>query len=138
MRTPFTHDILRICTIALASIALCWFALPHTHAMPHAADQTVTNCSNDSDLRNKLTAMQGGGGGGTLTFACGTATILLSGVLPTINTNTTINGGNTIEINGNDADRVFILSPGATLTLNNLTITHGHSNSDGGAIYNNN
>lgn len=42
-----------------------------------AANEVVTDCSNETQLRTKLTAMQSSGGG-TLTFACGTATIVLT------------------------------------------------------------
>lgn len=70
-----------------------------------AADQVVTNCANDNDLRTKLAAMQSSGGG-TLTFDCGTPSsiIILSGTpLPSITANSVVDGGNKITISGNNA-----------------------------------
>jgi predicted outer membrane repeat protein len=59
------------------------------------------------------------------------------GPLPTITKNVTTNGGGAIEISGKDAIRIFNVAAGATLTLNNITISHGFSSgTDGGAISN--
>jgi predicted outer membrane repeat protein len=100
--------------------------------LTHATDQQVTNCSNDIELRADLTAMQNSGGG-TLTFNCGTATIVLNGALPTITADTTIDGGGKITISGGNGSRVFVTD--VTLTLNNITISNGYvTGDDGGAI----
>ena len=56
-------------------------------------------------------------------------------VLPAITTNITINGGNSITLSGNNASRVFYVNAGGTLTLNNLTVTKGYADGDGGAVY---
>ncbi len=103
----------------------------------YAADQVVTNCSSDTDLRNKINALQTSGGG-TLSFNCGVATIVLTGgVLPPITGNITIDGGGSITLSGNSAARIFNVASGAMLSLNNLTLTKAHGAGDGGAIYNN-
>lgn len=120
---------------------------------------TISNCSDDTELRNQLTALQSGTGG-TLTFNCGTATIKLSSQLPDITQNTVIDGGGKITLSGNDLVRLFrvgsdgqlklkyivldqgfggdtfggaVLSQGY-LTLDHATIQYSHSAYDGGAI----
>jgi hypothetical protein len=118
--------------------ALLGAALLSSTRTAHAADQVVNNCSNDAELRSDLYLMEGIGGGGTLTFNCGTAVITLtSGVLPTINVNTTINGGNAITLRGS-GDRIFYIDRGANSVLNlqNIILESGYNGSEGGAIYN--
>src|SRR5881409_2680710 len=92
------------------------------------ADQVVTDPGDDggpSQLRAMLGALQSSGGG-TLSFNVGTAAIILvNGALPAITTNATIEGANVITLSGGNASRVFVVNNGATLTLNNLTITRG-------------
>src|SRR5512135_30819 len=94
---------------------------------PVSAGGTVTSCSSDSEFSSKLA------GGGTINFSCDTATILLSST-KTITSNTTINGGGTITLSGGGVRQLFVVSPGATLTLTSITIRDGYSSaSDGGA-----
>jgi hypothetical protein len=101
-----------------------------------AANEIVTDCSNETQLRTKLTAMQSSGGG-TLTFACGSATIVLTaGQLPTITKTTIVDGGGKITLSGGNSSRLFYVSAGAALTLKNLTVTRGFHDGDGGAIRN--
>jgi len=77
----------------------------------------------------------------TITFSV-TGTITLSGSLPTIANSSpgslTIDGtGQSITIDGGGSQALEVGS-GATLTLNNLTITNGgNSSGNGGGIYNN-
>lgn len=121
-------------TIILWTLTLCAFAFLFAPRHVSAADQVVTNCANDTELRNDLAAMQSSGGG-ILTFSCGTATIVLTGgTLPTITTATYIDGGNKITISGNNAARIFYVVGGGALNLYNLTLTKGYA-SYGGAIY---
>ena len=50
--------------------------------------------------------------------------------------NTTIVGADNITIRGSNASRIFVVNPGATLTLEHITVSDGNSgNSDGGAIF---
>jgi hypothetical protein len=100
-----------------------------------AADQVVTNCGDDTELRSKLTTMQSSGGG-TLTFNCGTASIKLASLLPTISTATTVDGGNKITLNGQNGTQIFYVNSSGTLNLKNIVLTNGSSGGDGGAIYN--
>src|SRR5438067_2140065 len=108
-----------------------------------AANQIVSNLGDTglaSQLRQKLNACQSGTNpGGTITFGVAGTIILdpAKGPLPTITKNVTINGGTTVEISGNDAIRIFNVASGATLTLNNVTISHGKTETDdGGAVSN--
>ncbi len=123
-----------VTVLSLFAIALSTFA-----GIAHAADQVVSDCGDNggaNQLRAKLNAAQSSGGG-TITFTCGPATIVLTaGTLPSITTNTAVNGGGTITISGNNAVRVFVVNSGATLTLNNITITNGYIQGDGAGVYN--
>ena len=101
-----------------------------------AANEVVTDCSNETQLRTRLTAMQSSGGG-TLTFACGTATIVLTaGQLPNITKTTIIDGDGKVTLSGGNSFRLFTVNVGAALTLKNLTVTRGFYDGDGGAIRN--
>src|SRR5437870_5595977 len=65
-------------------------------------------------------------GGGTVTFNCGgAATIVISE--KTITADTTIDGADTITLSGNNANRLFTVSNGASLTLQNLTLKSGNA-----------
>jgi predicted outer membrane repeat protein len=113
-----------------AGLALALLAAVVGWAAPARASGTVTDCSSDADLVSKLS------GGGMVTFACGTATIVLSST-QTITTNTTIDGGGTITLSGDHARRLFVVNTGARLELDNLVIENGLAKaSDGGAIRN--
>jgi predicted outer membrane repeat protein len=123
-------------SLRLVLIAFTLFTFAH---VVRAANQVVSDCGDNggtNQLRRKINDAQNGDGGGTITFTCGPSITLLQGVLPTITTNITIDGGNAITISGNNASRVFLINPGATLTLNNIMITRGFVDDDGGAIYN--
>lgn len=63
-------------------------------------------------------------------------TITLGSALPLINDDLGIDGGNTITVSGNGANRIFHVN-GKTLELDNITLTKGKSTTDGGAIFNN-
>ena len=111
--------------VLLFLIALAWLI---SVRVAGASDQVVTD-SGDSggpnQLRAKLAALQSGGGG-TLTFSIGTATIVLqNGALPAITTNVTMDGGGNVTISGANTSLILSVNSGATLTLNNITITKG-------------
>ena len=100
---------------------------------PHATF-TITNCTNDTQLRNAVTALQSGTGGG-ITFQCGTATIPLSSNLPAIEKDTSVNGGGTITINGMGRYRAFTVRAGALLGLRDIRLINGYQAGDGGSIW---
>ena len=111
--------------VALLTI-LVWAA----SLTPTLAGGVVTNCSNDAQFSSLLA------GGGTVTFNCSTALIHLSST-KTISVNTTIDGEGKITLSGDNARRLFVVSSGVTLTLNNITLSNGYTASgNGGAIYN--
>jgi hypothetical protein len=125
---------------SLAYLLVAVLALAPSVAPVRAADQVVSDCGDNggtNQLRAKLTAAQSSGGG-TITFACGPATITLTGgILPLITTNITIDGAGTITLSGNNISRLFIVANGGSLTLRRITLTKGYNgDSDGGAITN--
>ena len=84
-----------------------------------------------------------GTGADTITFTgAGVGLItLIGGILPTITdaAGLTINGGSLglVTISGGGVDRVFNVNAGASLTLENLTVTGGNSGGlNGGGIFN--
>src|SRR5256885_10005593 len=100
-------------------------------ALPvHANGGVVSDCSSDAQFSSLLAS------GGTITFNCGAGphTILISSQ-KSINLNTTIDGGGTITLDGQNTYRLFDV--GATLTLRKLVLTQAYFNGDGGAIRNN-
>jgi len=98
-------------------------------APAQAAEQVVTNCSDDAQFSSLLQ------GGGTITFDCGAALIYLSSEIG-ISTNTTIDGGGQVTLSGDNELQLFAINQGASLTLRNIILTDGFSPEDGGAIYN--
>jgi predicted outer membrane repeat protein len=122
-----TQRLTRSTSLALALATLLWLLL--ARALPAEAGGQVNNCSNDVEFTTAL------GGGGSVTFNCGTATITLAST-KTITQNTTIDGGNVITLSGGGVRRLLIVNSGATLTLMNITIRDGASGaSDGGAVF---
>lgn len=119
----------------LAAIVMTLLPCPSSHA----ADEVVDDCSSDAQLRAKLTSMQGSNGG-TLTFSCGPTPpiiVLTGGELPSINFATTVDGGGTIVVSGNDATRIFVVNYLGELTLRRITLTNASFNvTDGGAVFN--
>jgi hypothetical protein len=116
----------RVVLPALVAIAFGFALLLARRAQ---AGGVVTNCANDTDLSAKLA------GGGTITFSCGTATIILNSE-KAITANTTIDGGGSIALSGGNTNRLFSVSSGVTLTLKNIVLTNGYAEADGGAIVN--
>jgi hypothetical protein len=121
----------RFRSLVLAAVPVAIFSAP-----ADAANQIVSNCSNDTELRTDLTTMQNTDGG-TLTFSCAASTIVLTQDLPSISKNTIIDGGSDISLSGSNARRLFVVGGGITLTLKNIELTNGFGNGDGGAIFSN-
>lgn len=88
-----------------------------------AAGAVVNNCSSDNELRQDIFNIQQTGGG-TLTFNCGAATITITGQLPSILTNTTIDGGGLITLTGADQTSILNVYDNGALTLKNIQILH--------------
>ncbi len=106
------------------------------HQVLGAPNATVTNCSNDTDLRIQLTSLQAAGGG-TLNFNCGTTTIVLTNILPDIEKTTVIDGGDKIILSGNDTVPILHIRTDVAATLKNIVLEKGFSaNVSGGAVLN--
>src|SRR5437667_442008 len=76
----------------------------------------------------------GGSFAGTVTFACGGAATITVTSAKTISADTTIDGGSVITISGSgNAVGVLSVNSGVTFTVENLTVTNGHTR---GAITN--
>jgi MYXO-CTERM domain-containing protein len=76
-------------------------------------------------------------GGGAVTFSCGgpaTITVLSA---KTISANTTVDGGGTVTLSGNNLVQVFIVNSGTTFAVQNLTIASGKGSGFAGGITNN-
>ena len=106
-------------------------------------DNSLSACTaaiNDCSLRSAIAIANSTAGNETINFDSGvfaaSQTITLTnGNIPISNDSITINGINGLRISGNDASRIFIIATGATLNLNNLTLTNGFQGGDGGAIF---
>ncbi len=99
-----------------------------------------TAAGNDCSLRGAIATANATAGNETINFDSGvfaaSQTITLTnGHIPVSSGSITINGINGLRISGNNASRIFIIAIGATLNLNNLTLTNGFQGGDGGAIF---
>ena len=129
-----THKtLLRFIIIVAAGIALFPFLPPPS---PAAADGTVTDCSNDSQLSALLPQ------GGTILFNCvpsGAYTITISSqkVITTSVSIDASNGGFPIVLSGGSVRRIFSINSGVTVNLFDMTVTNGRAiSSNGGNVSN--
>src|SRR5438045_9051868 len=97
------HQVARAVVQNAVSVLLCacvWLLL--ARALPAEAGGQVNNCSNDLQFTTAL------GGGGPVTFNCGSATITLAST-KLITQNTTIDGANLITLSGGGLRRLFVV-----------------------------
>lgn len=80
------------------------------------------NC-NESGFASVLSTVDGSGGG-TITFNCGTATIVFTSYKQIANA-VTIDGGGTITFDGGNVTAFFQIYGSSTTTLKRLTLQHG-------------
>ncbi len=92
------------------------------------AGGVVTNCT-EVDLRAAMT------GGGTVTFACN-GTITLANTISNSLDTVFDASGHQVTISGNGSVRVFYVNSNVDLTLINLTVANGGSNTLGAGIFN--
>jgi CSLREA domain-containing protein len=98
------------------------------------ANVTVMNES-DNDPGSLRQAISEICAGGTISFDYDTSIDLSSAL--TINKDLTIDGGtNQVWINGDDSVQVMVIGSGNIVNLQNITISHGYSSTDGGGINN--
>ncbi len=98
------------------------------------ADTNDSVCDADCSLREAITAANAALGADTITFNI-TGTITLTSALPDLSTDLTISNtqaGN-VTVSGGNAFGVFVVASGATVTINNLTISNGNNS----GIFNN-
>ena len=77
-----------------------------------------------------------GTGSDTIIFSV-SGTITVASALPSVANTVEVDGtGQTIDVDGGGASSIFVNSPGATLTLNNLTISNGVATVNGGGVLN--
>ncbi len=72
--------------------------------------------------------------GGSISFNCGGPKTLIFSGEKIINIDTAIDGGSLITLDGDLKYRLFTINAGKQLTLNNITLTHGHAAGPGGAV----
>src|SRR5439155_20526004 len=111
--------------VALALLAALW-------SQGAEAGGVVGPGCGDTSLRAAMA------GGGSVTFNCGPAALIVVFSQLVITQSTTVDGGGAaITLYGDDGTRLFYVSSGVTLTLRNLTLSHALvAASDGGAISN--
>lgn len=105
-----------------------------------AATYTVlnTNDSGPGSLRQSIVDANTNAGADIIIFNAGViGTITLVTALPDITGALTITGpgANVLSVSGNNNSRVFLITGGVTVNINNLTITGGNVASNGGGIY---
>ena len=101
-------------------------------------DRNNASCvAGDCSLREAINSANAGAGGDTINFASGlNGTIILTlDRLPLIGNSVTIDGGGMITVSGANNYRIVAIFLNATLTLNNIILTNGYANGDGGAVY---
>jgi predicted outer membrane repeat protein len=108
-----------------------------------ASTLTVTNC-NSSGAGSLADTFAAASSGDTIVFGLdctGANRITLSSQLILLGETLTVDGtGHSITISGNDTNRIFRVDLPSALTLEHLTLTHGHAasgtnNGTGGAIW---
>jgi CSLREA domain-containing protein len=101
--------------------------------------EAINSANSDPTLEPATGECANGSGADTITFdsSLSGTPITLASQLPIITDSAglTIDGGNAhITVSGNNAVRVFQVSPGGKLTLNNLTVANGNTRASGGGI----
>jgi predicted outer membrane repeat protein len=100
------------------------------------ADAVVGSPCTQAEFDAALDSVQGSGGG-TITFACGGPATITFTNQKRINVAVAIAGGNNVTLSGGDTTRLFNITSGASLTLQQITLTNGNAGSgNGGALFN--
>ena len=113
----------------------------HTNVTANFAATLVTTNSDDDSLGTLRRIIAQAAPGSTITFASplSGATILLTNGQIVLDKDLTIDGSSlasAVQLNGNQASRIFEVSSGVTVTNNSLIITNGQGGQRGGGIYN--
>ncbi len=91
---------------------------------------TLADAIAAANIDSAVAGCSAGSGADTITL---TRNVTLTGSLPIINSEITIEGAE-YSVSGDDAHQIFMVD-GGTLTLNDLTVSNGLSATTGGAIY---
>lgn len=139
--------------VILGVVLLSQFAVPQrvyaaTFTVTKTTDTNDGACNADCSLREAIVAANAAAGADIVTLTSGLTYVLsiagtgenasATGDLDVTDaTGLTINtsGAGTATIDANDIDRILDVRPGATLTLNNITITDGSASTNGGGLY---
>ena len=119
----FTAAVIALCALFSASVGQ---AANISVDQDCSLSEAIHAANNDHEF-DRCTA---GDGDDTITL---TGDITLSGRLPTITTDLTIDGSN-FTVSGDDSTAIFSISD-ATVTLQNITITNGRTGARGGAVH---
>ncbi|WP_082879982.1 DUF11 domain-containing protein [Methylomonas methanica] len=97
--------------------------------------EAVANANSDSDTTGG--DCPAGAGADTITFGVnGTAVLSSTLIISDVDGLTLDSLGRSITLSGGNAVRVFWVTPGAGLTLKNLTVANGYADPQGGGVYN--
>jgi hypothetical protein len=119
-------------TATILVILLGVFALS-VQVTPAQAAGTVTDCTTYDGGPGSL--KQALAGGGLVTFSC-SGTIIVPEITINANTPTVIDAtGYDVTLSGNNANRVFNVNSGKSLTLGNVTVADGKTIGYGGGVY---
>lgn len=113
--------------LALRIVLICLLALalpsPFLSVARVDGAITVTNCSNDTQLRNAASSA----GVTTISFNCGTSTIPFSSYIQ-VQGDVTIDGADKITFDGGSSQAFFQVFSSGKLVLRNLTLQNGKFN----------
>ncbi|MEW6085901.1 MAG: sortase [Chloroflexota bacterium] len=139
--------------VTLTVVLLSQFAAPQrvyaaTFTVTKTTDTNDGACDADCSLREAIVAANATAGADIVTLTSGLTYVLsIAGTGENVSatgdldvtdaSGLTINtsGAGTATIDANDIDRILDVRPGATLTLNNITITNGSASTNGGGMY---
>ena len=130
------NRVIKIVLVCFLVVTLGLITISTSQPRMALAAGTVTDCSNDTQLRAYLAS------GGLVTFNCGASPVTITlGSQLVIAANTTVDGGSNITLSGGNVARVFSVTTGTNLTLQNLTVANGKASPDangdayGGGLY---
>src|SRR5829696_7702042 len=106
-------------TLVAAMLATTLFAVPRVAlaggTVGSGTPASCTNAAFDAALA----------GGGSVTFNCGPDPVTIIILEKTIAADTTIDGDGLVTLSGNNANRLFYVNPGITLTMQEIALTRG-------------
>ncbi len=122
----------------LLAVSLLGLLAPLVTVSPAVAGDAVVSGACDEAAFDTALATALTGGGGTLTFDCGSPATIVFSTQKVITTGNTviIDGADQITLSGDNTTRHFQIDTGASLEIRDLTLTDGAVEGDGGALVN--